>query len=493
MDNEEMLSKANSNVFKIASFVILMLIATIVLLVAKRNTNFILSVGIIIFICLMYLCALFFFKRDSSNKVSRIFIACSMMVPWILEIMTSSNFCANYVILPVMLMFIFYADEKFISVLIIVAAIANISDIVKAVMTGNTLSADIVQYFILLLTFIINNTILGIVTRAYAKYINEAWDNVKAVTEAKEKQDSLMDDLMESAGVVAENSNGVKEVIKEIAASSEVVGAAIQEIAKGANNTAENIQIQSKAVNSIQEQVENSAALCGVINESSEKASDTIKDGSIIVGELERETDIVNKETAEVTRLMGELKKKSMDIEEITSIISNIAAQTNLLALNASIEAARAGEAGRGFSVVAAEVGKLAEQCKISTGDISEVVSELKEKADISAEVVERLMNSNKNQNDLVVNTRDAFQAIRSQIEEIVFHNRDLKNGVDKIILSIEEIVEKISGISAVSEETMANTHETYAVAEKYISDTKRTLYMVDKLEEISIKLKEMR
>lgn len=105
-------------------------------------------------------------------------------------------------------------DEKFISVLIIVGAIADISDIVKAVMAGNTLSSDIVQYFILLLTLIINNTILGIVTRVYAKYINEAWDNVKTVTEAKEKQDSLMDKVMESAGVVAENSNGMKEAIK---------------------------------------------------------------------------------------------------------------------------------------------------------------------------------------------------------------------------------------------------------------------------------------
>ena len=65
------------------------------------------------------------------------------------------------------------------------------------------------------------------------------------------------------------------------------------------------------------------------------------------------------------------------EIENILEFITNIAKQTNLLALNAGIEAARAGEAGRGFSVVADEVQKLAEHSQDGVTRISLILSDI--------------------------------------------------------------------------------------------------------------------
>lgn len=492
MDNKEMLSKANNDMLKLGNLIVFLLVVTLGILCAMGKMSLVITIATMIYICALYSGALFLFKKDKSNKISRMLLLLSLMTPWIIETAASNSFYVNYLIMPIMLIFIFYADTKFTGIVVIIIAIVNLTDIGRALVAGKTSPDDIIQYYLLFLTFGINDAILNKATKAYADYISESHKHIKVISEDKGKQDLLMKNILESAGVIAENSLGVKEVVSEISASSEVVGSAIQEIAKGATTTAEDIQAQSKAVDEIQEQVETSAELFNVIEGSSDSASETVKNGYITVEKLRTETDEVNKNTEEVTRLMGELKKKSVDIEDITSLISNIASQTNLLALNASIEAARAGEAGRGFSVVASEVGKLAEQCRISTGDISTVVTELKEKADESTQVVEKLMTSNKKQNELVDNTSDTFVLIKGQIEEIVNHNTDLKGGINKIIVSIGEIVEKISGISAVSEETMANTEETYAMAEKYISDTKQTLEMVEKLELVSRKLKEI-
>ncbi|WP_326498378.1 methyl-accepting chemotaxis protein [Clostridium brassicae] len=75
--------------------------------------------------------------------------------------------------------------------------------------------------------------------------------------------------------------------------------------------------------------------------------------------------------------MVGKLNDKKSDTAEILQFIRNISAQTNLLGLNAAIESARAGEYGRGFSVVASEVRKLAEQSQESVKNIEKILEEM--------------------------------------------------------------------------------------------------------------------
>ncbi|WP_052383886.1 methyl-accepting chemotaxis protein [Litchfieldella xinjiangensis] len=94
------------------------------------------------------------------------------------------------------------------------------------------------------------------------------------------------------------------------------------------------------------------------------------------LGEAVSNSKQANTEIGSLEEIIGLLNAQAKDINQITAAISRVAEQTNLLSLNAAIEAARAGEHGKGFSVVASEVRKLAQQAGSAATNISQVLSE---------------------------------------------------------------------------------------------------------------------
>lgn len=450
------------------------------------------SIVVLLILDGFYGLSLFQYKKEKSNKVVKIILALILLSTWIVIILDGVNITMNFLAIPIIVMFIYYADFKLILQLVGFTAIMNILSVVIFIMKGKTTTFDIAAYIIVGGVFLLFYAATIRVTYMIEKYIREANENIEKVEKAKEKQDMITSEILRIVDIIAENSSGIKEIVSEIAASSETVGSAVQEIAIGASKTAEDIQNQTVAVDNIQEEIENSVKLCEDMNIASQVTSKGIEKGVNIVSDLEEKSNKMTADSDIVSKLMDELKSKSDDIANITSLISDIASQTNLLALNASIEAARAGEAGRGFSVVAVEVGNLAEQCKEATTNINVIVGELQERAMKSTEMVDFLINSNEEQNNLVKETKEIFDNINVNVKDIVDKNSIVKSSIEEILNANESIVEKISSISAIAEETMANTEETFAMSDKHVSDAKQALELVESLVETSNKLKSM-
>lgn len=178
---------------------------------------------------------------------------------------------------------------------------------------------------------------------------------------------------------------------------------------------------------------------------------------------LEEASNVNIENTRKVESSIKNLNEKSDSIANILETITSISQQTNLLALNASIEAARAGEQGRGFAVVADEIRKLAEGSSDAASEINLIIQSIQDEINNSVELMKMVSRSTKLQNASVLEVHNAFGEIDTSVNVISMNISKVDNYVKELSAENSLIVDAISNISSVSEETAAASEEVTA------------------------------
>ena len=439
------------------------------------------NVFIVVLIQIPMILATIAYKKNKENNFTGGLSFLASYMAWVIIFVRTGKVEVYVFVLIISTIYVVYSEKKFIY---IIGGIAVSLEVIKTIWDYNRLdNINLSIYITMIIASVAFYVVLGIVTNEMSKTINKSIDNLKEVEEARKKQEEVSSEIKKTVKVVSENSSEIDKIVEEISTS---------EISKGATTTAEDIQMQSSHLDKINEDIEESSNACELMERSSENAYEVIKQGESILKELIEESNIVTDNTKEVHSIMKELLEESREIANITGVISGIANQTNLLALNASIEAARAGEAGKGFSVVANEVGLLADQSKEATKNIDNIVVKLQNKCNKSSELVEKLTISNGKQNDLVKKTDSAFNEINKEIIEIMDKNNLVKNSIGEVVKSSDVITGSVTSISAVSEETMSNSEETAAMSSEYIVSANHARKLVGELVKVIEQLEEI-
>jgi twitching motility protein PilJ len=170
----------------------------------------------------------------------------------------------------------------------------------------------------------------------------------------------------------------------------------------------------------------------------------------------------------ETSKRIKRLGESSQEIGEITELISDITEQTNVLALNAAIQAASAGEAGRGFSVVAEEVQRLAERSGDATRRIAALVKTIQTDTHDAVAAMERSTRG-------VVEGTQLSDAAGKALEDIDNVSRQLDELIGRISAQAQQEAEHAN-------EVASNIQHIFAVTEQTSEGTRSTAQMVHEL-----------
>ncbi|QIW82260.1 methyl-accepting chemotaxis protein [Bacillus tequilensis] len=303
---------------------------------------------------------------------------------------------------------------------------------------------------------------------------------------------SLIQAIQDSVDNVAASSEELTASAAQTSKATEHITLAIEQFSNGNEKQNENIETAAEHISQMNDGLTNMAQASEVITDSSVQSTEIASEGGKLVHQTVGQMNVIDKSVKEAEQVVRGLETKSKDITNILRVINGIADQTNLLALNAAIEAARAGEYGRGFSVVAEEVRKLAVQSADSAKEIEGLIIEIVKEINTSLGMFQSVNQEVQTGLDITDKTEISFRRISEMTNQIAGELQNMSATVQQLSASSEEVSGASDHIASISKESSDHIQDIAASAEEQLASMEEISSSAETLSSMAEELRDM-
>ena len=282
------------------------------------------------------------------------------------------------------------------------------------------------------------------------RFPDETVDLARSVDVMLQKLRELADHIQRAADDVAQSSRDVATSSQSVNSTSHALGASMEGVSSGAAQQQKDVeQIRTRIheiADSLRANADAARRASALTSEASQRATAGVDVSRLSQAKMQSLFERIEQAGHRVESFEGKIHS----VHRVTEMISSVVEKTHLLSLNASIEAARAGDAGRGFSVVAEEIRKLAESAGSSAEQIEDLIRELEEES-------KRIAQTTLAMRDDVRGGRQDLEAIFAALEKV-------QGAVGEASQRAEDIFQKAGSQAADSERMVSDIERVAAV-----------------------------
>lgn len=319
---------------------------------------------------------------------------------------------------------------------------------------------------------------IGILAHAFQNTIQSIRDSLKNTLEQSQKIDSYSERL---STISLQSSEATRQI-----------SLAMDEIVKGIEVESNNIETIVNHLEEFGDRLDEDQAKIAHIKEMTDRVAVQKNEGIANIEDLVSKNDITKESSNKINKAILETNQSVAMVAKLSLMIRKIASQTNLLALNAAIEAEHAGETGRGFSIVAEEVGKLAAQSENFSNKITANIKDLKIQTENITDIMDEVMEAIHKQDDSVEKTKgnfdqiaDSIAAKKKLIEQLNTSGQQMKNKKDEIIQSTKSLSNISHENAAATEQISASLHSQAGNSDKITQTSQSLEKLSDKMHQL--------
>lgn len=303
---------------------------------------------------------------------------------------------------------------------------------------------------------------------------------------------NLIQKIATTSSSVKSASEMLTKASLESSASSEEVSASISEVALRANDQSQAMEQAAELTRTMADHVMELGQMSEEVGRSAEVSSQNARLGKERIQTIASQMEQIRRVINETSQVVSQLVNQSTEIGKIVEMIDRIANQTQLLALNAAIEAARAGEAGQGFAVVADEIKSLSEETLASAAQINYLVQETQKEAERAHSAMGQGMEEVQRGDKVVQSTLGVFDDIVLAAEDNLQFTEKTNANIHSVHKISNDILQKISEVAAIAQETSASTEEVSASTEEQAATVEEISASAETLQRMADELNQL-